>query len=83
MNQIACVKLHTYETVTHETLPQTNSTDINHSLKLTSKASSEGLGDGSAEIERLLVRPVRDTFDSRRFRIPLQLFGILKAQRLW
>lgn len=52
-------------------------------MKLTSKASSEGLGEGSAEIERVLVRPVSETFDSRRLRIPLQLFGILKAQRLW
>lgn len=50
---------------------------------LTSKASSGVLGDGSADTERVLVRPVRDTLDSRRLRMPLQLFGILKAQRLW
>lgn len=52
-------------------------------IKLTSKASSEVLGDGSADTERVLVRPVRDTLDSLRLRMPLQLFGILKAHRLW
>lgn len=52
-------------------------------IKLTSKASSEVLGDRSADTERVLVRPVRDTLDSRRLRMPLQLFGILKAHRLW
>lgn len=50
---------------------------------LTSKASSEVVGEGSADTERVVVRPVSETLDSRRLRMPLQLLGILKAQRLW
>lgn len=49
----------------------------------TRRASSITLGDGSAETVRMVLSPVRDTFDRRLFRTPLQLLGILNAHLLW
>lgn len=49
----------------------------------TRRASSVTLGEGSAETVRMVLTPVRDTFDKRLFRTPLQLLGILNAHLLW
>lgn len=54
-------------------------------IKLTSKASSvQWGGEGSAERGRptLTIPPVSETVELRRLLTPLQLLGILNAQRL-
>lgn len=49
----------------------------------TRRASSDTLGDVSAETVRIVLSPVRETFDRRLLRTPLQLLGILNAHLLW
>lgn len=49
---------------------------------LTSSGSSKVQETASEDTVRMLDNPVSDTFDNRRFRTPVQLFGILKAHRL-
>lgn len=49
----------------------------------TRRASSGVLGEGSADTVRIVLTPVKETFDSRLLRTPLQLLGILNAHLLW
>lgn len=49
----------------------------------TRRGSSDMLDEGSADTVRTELTPVRETFDRRLFRTPLQLLGILNAHLLW
>lgn len=61
------------------TIPMASTARESH----TRRASSGMLEEGSAETVRTVLSPVRDTFDRRLFRTPLQLLGILNAHLLW